>query len=397
MGLLFDDIERSDASPAGHSEGHFAFLNRVAGPFWDRTRDTVELWASHFPESAKADVVARLRSNDDGQAMAAYWELYLHESLLAQGFALTPHVELADARGRPDFFVERADVAFYLEATRVGSSDTEAASANRRNTVYESLERLDSPDFFLWIHVEAEGVTSPSARQMRDAVAVWLSGLDYEAVQRAFDEDGLDALPTFEWEGDGWQVTFRPISKGEARGRPGIRPLGIFQVGGAEAVGDVGQVRRNLEEKSRRYGRPDLPLVIALAVDSGLFQPEYTMSAALFGSYAAQWDPETLEATEGRLPDGFWRGTHTRGQRNTRVSAVLAVGNVRPYHFTDREPVLWHNPWAVVPMLDVLPWESVSGDLSTGALRRRDATLRAHEIFGVPEGWPGPEDPFPDK
>lgn len=392
MERVFDAVERTDANPAKHSEGGFTFLNRVAGQFWDRTRDTLEQWVSNLPNGERADLVARLRSNDDGQAMAAYWELYLHEALLGQGFTLTLHVRLPDARARPDFLVERADISFLLEATRVGSPEAEAAASHRRDTVYDLLEQLDSPDFFLWLRVESEGRASPSARRMRDAVSRWLSGLDYESVLRAFDE-GFDALPVYTWEDDDWRVAFRPIAKGPARGRPGVRPLGVFEVGGAQVVDDVGQVRRNLEEKARSYGRPDIPLVIALAVDSGFFDPEYTVTNALFGRQAVQWNSETLEATEGRLPDGLWRGS--RGPRNKRVAAVLAVGNVRPYHFTDREPVLWHNPWATVSLPDIFPWESVSVDLAGGELRRRPATQRTHEILSVPEGWPGPEDPFP--
>lgn len=395
MGLnVFDSIERHDNSPARFGEGSFAFLNRVEGAFWDRTRSTVELWVSHVDETSRADLVARLKSNDDGESMAAYWELYLHESLLRQGFMLTLHVELAGTRARPDLLAERRDVNFLLEATRAGDPKMEAAAAHRRDTVYEVLSGLDSPDFFLWVNVERQTETSPSAKRMRRSVARWLDGLDYRAVGRAFDEKGLDALPTHTWEGDGWRVTFRLIAKGDARGQPGVRPLGIFEVGGAHVVDDVGQVRRNLEEKGRRYSRPDIPLVLALAVNSAFFDPEYAMSGALFGRQAVRWDPQTLIATEGRLADGLWQGP--RGPRNTTVSAVLAVGNIRPYHFTNREPVLWHNPWATVPMADVLPWESLSVDLHTGELLRRPARQRAHEVLGVPEGWPGPEDPLPN-
>jgi hypothetical protein len=390
---VFDNIERHDNSPARFGEGGFAFLNRVEGAFWDRTRGTVELWVSHVDENSRTDLVARLRSNDDGESMAAYWELYLHESLRRQNFRLTPHVELGDTRARPDLLAKREDVTFLLEATRAGDPKVETAAAHRREAVYDVLNELDSPDFFLWVHVEEEAEVSPPARRMRESVAGWLTGLDYEAVSRVFEVEGLDALPTHSWQGDGWRVTFRPIAKGEARGQPGLRPLGIFEVGGARAVDDVGQVRRNLEGKAGRYGRPDIPLVLALAVDSVFFDPEHTMSQALFGRHAVQWDPQTLEAAEGRLPDGLWQGP--RGPRNTRVSAVLAVGNVRPYHFTNREPVLWHNPWADKRMPDVLQWESVSDDPATRELVRRPARQRCYEMLGVPEGWPGPEDPFP--
>jgi hypothetical protein len=393
---VFDDIDRVDASPSKHSEGAFAFLNRVAGLFWDRTRSTVADWFGRLPTSVQVDVLGRIRSGDDRQFTAAFWEMYVHESLTREGFTLVPHPAIAGTSSRPDFAATRRDLSFYVEATVIGESASAAAAERRRNVVYDSLNELDSPNFFLGVEVEAEGAASPSARRLRRDLERWLASLDPDETTRALEAASrLEALPTFLWQYEGWVASFRAIpKKPESRGKPGVRPLGMMGPARAMAVDDVGEVRNDLSEKARKYGQPDRPFLIAASVESPFFDDDYTMSGALFGREAVQFDPETLASHHVRTPDGLWAGPG--GPRNTRVAAVLAGRNVRPWHFVDREPVVWHNPWATLPLRDVLPWECRSVNLGSGTLSKREALRPAYDVLGVPEGWPGPEAPFPN-
>jgi hypothetical protein len=391
---LFDDVARTDARST-HSETSFSFLNRVAGPFWERTRSTMEDWFSRLPDESKADVRGRVRSGDDAQFAAAYWELHVHETLACEGFTMTAHPELPETRARPDFLAERDDVAMYIEATVVGPSTSAAASERRLNTIYDSLDQLPSPNFFLWLQVNEEGPNSPSARGLRADLRRWLGTLDPDDPALQLERVGFDALPVHTWKASGWSIDFRPIAKSaEARGRPGVRPLGVFGPAQATAVDDVGEVRSDLRQKAGSYGQPGKPFVIAVLVESPFFDPKYTMSGALFGREAVHWNPETLASQAIRMPDGLWMGPG--GPRNTRVSAVLVARRVRPWHPTANEPVVWHNPWSALPLADIFPWEAVTVDLDTGTLERREARKRAHEVLRLPEGWPGPEDPLPD-
>ncbi|HET6791556.1 MAG TPA: hypothetical protein VFI35_08240 [Actinomycetota bacterium] len=393
-GVVFDDIDRVDSSPSKHAEPAFVFLNRVAGPFWDRTRSTVSDWFGRLPVDMQPDVLGRLRSGDDRQLSGAFWEMYVHEALSREGFDLVPHPVVPGTQSRPDFAATRIDASFYVEATVIGESAAEAAADRRRNVIYDSLNAVDSPNFFLGLEVEAEGATSPSARRLRTDLEHWLGNLDPDKATEAM-KSGLDLLPTFRWDAEGWTVSFRAIPKNEdSRGKPGVRPLGMFGPGRAAAVYDVGQVRSDLGEKAGKYDRPDLPFLIAASVESPFFDAEHTTSGALFGREAVQFDPDSMESRSIRTPDGLW--TSPSGPRNTRVSAVLIVQNVSPWHFLHREPIVWNNPWAALPLPDVLPWEARKVDLGHGTLVKRDATRRAHEVLGVPEGWPGPEDPIPD-
>jgi hypothetical protein len=48
--MLFDEVERTDASPAGYEEDSFSFLNRVDQPYWQPVRDELERWYADYPD-----------------------------------------------------------------------------------------------------------------------------------------------------------------------------------------------------------------------------------------------------------------------------------------------------------------------------------------------------------
>lgn len=56
---LFDDLERTDARPAGYAEPSFDHLNRRAGHAWNHIRDLLEDWFSQFPIEGCADLQGR--------------------------------------------------------------------------------------------------------------------------------------------------------------------------------------------------------------------------------------------------------------------------------------------------------------------------------------------------
>lgn len=89
---------------------------RAAGPTWDAVRDLTTAWLSRVASDGRADLVGRLRSPDDNQFRSAFWELYLHEALLASGFDVAIHPTLPGTTRQPDFLAGAGDTSFYLEA-----------------------------------------------------------------------------------------------------------------------------------------------------------------------------------------------------------------------------------------------------------------------------------------
>src|SRR6266542_284643 len=82
MANLFDKFERTDPTPARHQEGNFAFLNRIATPWWSEIRDRLEVWFQAYSGDAgaekAADLRGRFRSSDERQHLGAWWELYVY-------------------------------------------------------------------------------------------------------------------------------------------------------------------------------------------------------------------------------------------------------------------------------------------------------------------------------
>src|SRR2546423_5573065 len=104
---IFDDVPRTNDRPSRHSESRSGFLNRAAGPVFDRIRALMEDWFERYPAAGRADLRARLRTDSSDAFSAAFWELYQHETLTRMGFDLTLHPEVPGTAKRPDFLARR--------------------------------------------------------------------------------------------------------------------------------------------------------------------------------------------------------------------------------------------------------------------------------------------------
>jgi len=69
---LFDDAHRDDTSVAGFQESTFAFMNRIAGDYWDQPRLMMQQWMDRINDDITCnDLLQRLRSGDDEQFRSA--------------------------------------------------------------------------------------------------------------------------------------------------------------------------------------------------------------------------------------------------------------------------------------------------------------------------------------
>jgi hypothetical protein len=357
--MLFDLLERNDEGPAGYAEPEFTYLNRSARPEVGTFRETFERWFERFPDNGRADLRARFRSENDSQHRPALFELLLHESLVQLRCRVTVH-PAGTTRGHPDFRVEcGGDGPFYLEAV-VASDETEAEAGARArmNTVYDALDRLDSPDFFIGLDLRGAPDTPPPARRIRSFLAQRLSALDPEAVGRLVNEQGWRSVPHWRFEHEGWRIEFYPIPKSaRVRGQPGVRPLAAF-FRQPQSVSPSNAIKDAVVRKGQRYGDVDLPYVVAVNA-LGLFVGRGDVVDALFGHEQIVVPvgpngpgPERF----GRAPDGAWMGP--AGPQYTRISGVLLATRLDPWNIPTAPVCLYHNPWArrpIPPALTSLP------------------------------------------
>lgn len=130
--MLFDEIERTDPTPARHLEDHFSFLNRVATPYFEEVRMLLEDWVGRLPEESTPDVVGRMRSGDDRQFLGAFWETYLYVTFERLGLGIEPHPGLEGTDRRPDFRLYTEGGSLLVEATVAATSDTDRSRDKRR-------------------------------------------------------------------------------------------------------------------------------------------------------------------------------------------------------------------------------------------------------------------------
>lgn len=389
---IFSATTRTDPSPASHGESHSRFLNRVSGPYWAQVRTLIEDWFSRICPDAQADVRGRLRSKDDRQFTGAFFELYIHECLLRMGYTVTCHPKLAGTSRRPDFLAENDERLIYVEARSASSSDVAVGKSARVNIVYESLDKMDSPNFFLWIDVVMQGEAPLHVRPLRDPLEKWLNGLDpdqYTLIKGTRRDD----LPGYVYEDAGWKINFWAVPKSpQNRGRKDARPLGIFGGGEARLIQDEETIRGALADKGSAYGSLNAPYVIAVA-SSSISLDDQDMLNALYGSEVVKWHTDIdgmVETAMTRQPNGYWfRGNYWD---HRSVSAVLIVKNLHPAFVGTQQHTIWEHPDPEFAV-DVFPiWRrSIVED---GHITFVDPKRSQAEWFGLGDPWPVGE-PFP--
>jgi hypothetical protein len=377
---LFDQIERQGTGPRLYAQPDFVYLNKSARPGVEAIRQSLEQWFSRYPEGHRPELRAQFRS-DNHQHRSAHFELVLHELLLRLGVTVEVHPAIQGTNRRPDFLATSPSGAkCYVEAVLATNQTREEAAAEaRKNQVYDAINQLNSPDFFIGIDPIGSPETPPSGQHIRAFLTERLAGLNRDKIAALLEEPdvpGFEALPHWRYEHDGWTIDFFPLPKSDSlQGQTGVRPIGL-QLGTFQLLHTKETIRTAVQQKAGRYGELVFPYIIAVNVLSD-FVDRTDEVEALFGD--EQWPGES------RVANGVWRAI--AGPQNTRVSGVAIFERLEQSNLPRVVSCLYHNPWAVRPYqgeLDRLTHAVVS-----------ENKLQFHDdeslgtILGLPAGWPG--------
>ncbi len=393
----FSEWERTDPATARHGEPLSTFLDRVDQPLFARVRILINEWLSHLPDEAAVDVVARLTSPLNHAFRAAFWELYVHELLRRCGNSVEIHPTLSGTLKVPDYRATMGDSSVIVEVTAVGDSDPGPDA--RLNRFYDELNKTDSPNFFLWVDIPEVAASTPALGAVRSDLEAWLAGLSPDAIHRAMSRDGIAAMPQRDWQLEGWHLSVGAYPKAtSARGIPGVRPVGIYGGGGgAQTIDDKKPLLRRLRRKSSRYGSFDEPYVIAVS-GSSFTTDETDIVDALFGT-----DIVTVASPASGGPPAVHPSPHADGLfvhggkiGTTQVSAVLAVPYLEPWEVARKVPSLVHHPAPNHALTTECPYLRIGSADEDGQLVWTPPSRPIHELFDLPEEWPGPEPAFVD-
>lgn len=378
------------AAPIGqrakrHGEPIYSYYRDTERPGIVAIRTLLEGWFTELPEGERLDLQQRFRSPIERQHRSAVFELFLHHMLLRSGFEVEFHPDIPGVTTHPDFLVsQNGQALFYLEAIAVSNSRTEEAEANRMNQVYDALNNLATPDFYLGLRVDGAPETPPAGARLRGELARWLATLDREAIRQCYLEQRYEDVPTYEWSHDGWSVVFDPIPKGdEARGNPTVRPIGMTMPARARRLTLDESLRDGVAAKDR-YGRLALPMVVAIQVIEEFRIAKIDVMNGLFGQEAVAVDARG-NTRPGRVPNGAW--ITPTGPIHRSISTVMAWSTLEPWSFTAIEPIVVHNPYATIPLPnDTPPVAQHIVDREKGVLVEKPGASM-EDLLGLARNW----------
>ena len=379
--MLFSDQQRDDHSPGKYAEDIFAFLGRSARPNAVEIRRILEKWFEDYPAVECAALKDRLQNDFH----AGFLELFLHSYFHANSFTLAPHPTVPNSPRKPDFLVQNGECEFYLEATVVRDiSDQDIARQRVKNLLLDAINSADSPNFFLDLRdfTIAPG-SQPAARKIKAFLERELPKWDPDEVEKSVAGNAVNDGPILQFQDAAIFVRIMLIPRSpEARGKPGIRPIGIHPPethwGGEDSV-----LRKSINNKTTRYGALDRSYVIC-ANYIGIWGAEQEdILNALFGTRQLTATTNRPNPVPSRKPDGIFRGPG--GPWNTRVSGVI-VATISPWNLPSARFELYHHPRATFPLKPcALPLRqaSIAGD----RLEWREGIPLA-DLYRLPEGWP---------
>lgn len=385
--MIFDNRVRTDVTPKRNLENSFDFLNRSARPEISRVREFVESCASVYPPSEIEELIARFISGNDTHFKSASFELLLYVALTRLGFELKPHPLLGNgSTAHPDFLVSTPEgMQFYLEAVLASEiKESNQGGEAIKGAVMDALMAVRHHNFMIDVMDEGHPTTQPSGKKLANKVLKWLDSLDTEKVQETIDTNGYDAIPHLDWRHEEWSLTIRPIPlKSHRRGK--TRALIGAARGRVGSIDSWTPIRDAVKFKGSKYGQLELPLLVAVNVDTFALDRIDEMQA-LFGQerYLISVGQPECEPEMQRVPNGAWYGPC--GPQYTRVSGAWLFNDLTPYTVASRQSTVYLNPWATIPLpenLLALPYAKADG----GNMRwSNGASFR--EIFGLHDGWP---------
>jgi hypothetical protein len=378
---IFDDIARDDVQVPLSDETMFSYLNRSGRPEAARVRELVDGWFAEYPEPHRKVLVGRFRSPIDDEHRSAFFELFLHHLILARGgkvLAIEPKLDHTEKS--PDFLVESAGgEKFYLEAVMAtGRSAQETASHARLNTALAAIDEIPSPDHFLDLTVHGTPTAPISIKKMKRALQSWIAGLPKDATAK-------DA-PPFKYEEHEATIQLRAWNRNKHAGDDaraiGVRHFPITQIAPSK------DVRSALKKKASRYGKLDLPYLVAINALGHHSREDAVIDALLGTPYVSISQSASGEKIieEGRAADGIWYGPPDGQAQNTGLSGVLAFREIDPWNFASRSGLLVPNPWAV----KALPATGFGVDELTflGDADERANGKAMSSLLELPETWP---------
>lgn len=276
MEKLFDDKIRSNLEYAQHQQDTYDFYDGSALEEFVLIRDRLNDWFSKYPIDAKKQLKRDFQSNFD----SAFFELFIHELFIRQGFILTSHPTVPNSTKNPDFLVKKGSLEIYLEAkVATDESNEERAMKARQNVIYDTINQINCPNYWISIR-EINFLSNKQAKLSRIKQSLEDDINKYGELLVTGKEDTYserrEKYITYTDENIEIAISLWPCSIEKSR------PIGSY-LGGSYMGGCEESIRNAMKAKGYRYGNLDRPYIVCINSLSHKHTHTEDVYDALFG------------------------------------------------------------------------------------------------------------------
>lgn len=276
MEKLFGDKLRSQFEYAKHQQDPYVFYDNSAIEEFVVVRNRLNYWFSKYADGAKKQLKRDFQSNFD----SAFFELFVHELFVQQGFSLSPHPTVPNSTRKPDFLAKKGELEIYLEAkVATDESNEERALKARHNIIYDAINQINCPDYWISIR-ELSFLSNKQAKLSRIKQSLEEDINKYGALLVAVKEDSYaerrENYITYADENIEIAISLWPCSIKKSR------PIGSY-LGGSYIGGCEESIRNAMKAKGYRYGNLDKPYIVCINSLSHKHTHTEDVYDALFG------------------------------------------------------------------------------------------------------------------
>jgi hypothetical protein len=304
---LFEKKNRTHLEPALHNENTFDYYDRSARKDVTAVRKVLNEWFDNYPKIEQHELKSRFKKTFS----SAFYELFIFSLFKSQGFEIVIHPIIPNSKKRPDFLLKKANIEFYLEAKEArDKTQEEEAQQKRINETYDSLNKLNSPNFFLRIEeLILKTNIQPAIKKIIPRIEDELIKICPDKVTEDLEKNGYDSSPRITIEDENLKLTVSLIPKSPENRDKGGRPIGAYSFeayyGGAE-----NSIKNSFSKKAKRYGKLDKPYIICINAIGSKFSGDYDIENAVWGTQSISWsdDPNNKDEKLIRQRDGIFMG-----------------------------------------------------------------------------------------
>lgn len=379
---LFPSKNRTDLDPAFDNENPYLYYDRSARSEIAKVRELLNGWFNRYPAGDQAELKSRFLKTFS----SAFYELFIYQLFLQQGFSIEVHPTLPNSSKRPDFLISNGTHEFYLEAKEAkNKSQEEEALDNMANQLYDHLNKIKSPNFNLYVEeLLLKSKRQPSAKKIIKKFETEINKCNPDEISLLIERVGLEGNQKIMHEDSDVKIKISlipklPAERGTAADRPiGMYPMESFWGGSQDSIKD------SFSKKAKRYGKLNKPYFICINSVADKGHIHYDADNSLWGSWAWTWstDPKNRNERFERIKDGIFLDKN--GPRHKHVTGVL-ITKATEFNIADCPYWFAKHPFSDVDFdFDIFKLSYLF--VAAGQIQKKSGATTG-EIFNLATSW----------